>query len=371
MAANECPISLDALSEAVKKLVGPDAPNKIKLMTARGFAPGLAPRDLVTAQFVLTYDSDNAIGQTAGDSLAKIDDRIAKSVLGDETLSPHVLGFLAISLARTDIYAEQLLLNTATPSEAVIEVAKIASERMCEIIANNQKRILAAPEIARSLHENPSALANTKDRVIDFLVRNGKILDNFRPFEDAWFRLTGEERAKAADAVELSPAFDHLLEEKNPERRLIAEEDDAVEDDAEDKPLEVLLRTLNIAQKVALATKGNRSARTALMRDTNRLVALAAITSPSITEPEVLAAAQNRTANQDVITHIGRDKKSNWVRNYQIKKALVENPKYPLPDAMKLVPTLNQRDMKMVAKSRNVPVGVRNMAANILRNKRR
>ena len=128
---------------------------------------------------------------------------------------------------------------------------------------------------------------------------------------------------------------------------------------------------MNAAQKVALATKGNRQARSALMRDTNRVVALAAITSPCVSEPEVLAAAQSRTVHQDVIMHICRDKKNNWIRIYQVKVALVTNPKAPLPEAMKLVPTLNARDLKTIAKSRNVPMGVRNLANNLVNKSRR
>ena len=80
---------------------------------------------------------------------------------------------------------------------------------------------------------------------------------------------------------------------------------------------------------------------------------------------EIIAAANSRVVHADVIAHICRDKKNNWVRIYQVKLALTNNPKTPLPDAMKLVPTLNQRDMKILAKSRNVPAGVRNLATKM------
>ncbi len=369
MTETQCPIPLDELSPAAQKVAAPEVPAKVRLMTARGIAP-IPPRDLVTAQFVLTFDPDEKIAKSASNALLKIDDRFAKSVLGDKAINPHVLGFLAQGVANKDALAEQLLLNPVAPSEAFEAIARTASEKTCEIIASNQKKILETPDIVKALYDNPNALASTKDRVLDFVVRSGQVIEGFKPWEEAYFRLGGKEREEIAGTVVLPAICDRFLDEKN-ERRLIAEDEDAVEEADESQPLEVMLRSLNAAQKIAMATKGNRSARSALLRDTNRLVALAAITSPSITEPEVVAAAQSRTVHQDVIAHIGRDKKANWIRNYSIKKALVENPKYPLPDAMKLVPTLNPRDLKMIAKSRMVPVGVRNLANNLMRAKRR
>ena len=375
MTSNECPIPQEELPVVVLKNVGPSAPARLKLMTANGMAP-MAPRDLVTAQFVLTFDESEQVSSAAAKSLAHLDPRIANAVLSDREVAPPVLGFLAQALATQDAYAERLLLNSSTPDDAFVEVAKVCSEQICEIIANNQKRIKGQPEIARSLSENPNALKSTIERVVDFLVRDNLILDGVQAFTDALLRLKPEERIKAADAVELPL---HLLDERfltdeqRAERRLIAEDDEAGDDegDGTNQPLEVLLRTMNAAQKVALATKGDRAARAALMRDTNRIVALAAITSPCVSEPEVLAAANSRTVHQDVIAHICRDKKNNWIRVYQVKQALVGNPKTPLPEAMKLVPTLNARDLKATAKSRNVPMGVRNLASNLIRKTRR
>ncbi len=366
---HECPLPTSELSEVVRRYVLVSTPTRVRMMAAKGISP-MPPRDVVTPQFVLTFDPDAKVSNSASSALLKIDDRLARSVLGDTAVSSHVLGYLARGVVNKDGLAEQLLLNPAAPSEAFVAIAGAASERICKIIANNQQKILDAPEIVCALYDNPNALASTKDRVLDFVVRSGLVIEGFKPWEDAYFRLGGKERKDIAATVVLPAGYERLLDEST-ERRLIAEDEDAVDELDDNQSLDVMLRSLNAAQKIALATNGNRSARSALLRDTNRLVALAAITSPSITESEVVAAAQSRTVHQDVIAHIGRDKKANWIRNYSIKKALVENPKYPLPDAMKLVPTLNPSDLKMVAKSRMVPVGVRNLATNLVRAKRR
>ena len=54
-----------------------------------------------------------------------------------------------------------------------------------------------------------------------------------------------------------------------------------------------------------------------------------------------------------------------WVKSYAIRMALVTNPKTPLPIAIKLVPTLTQQDLKQLAKSKTVPIGVAQAARRI------
>lgn len=359
-----CPIGFEDLSSAVQKSVGPKAPRPLRDMAAKGLAP-LPPRDLVTAQFVLTFDADEGVAQTAAQSLASLDQRLANATLADTQMPPPVLGYLAKALATNDAYAERLLLNPKTPSTAFVDVAEVCSEAICEIIANNQARLLEAPDIARALTRNQNALKSSIDRVVDFLVRNGVILDDVHQFEEAFLRLNGEERAKAVEAVEIP---EHLLDDTfRGERRLIDEEEEDADGEDKKQSLEQLLRGMNVAQKVAFATKGNKTARSTLMRDTNRLVAVAAVSSPAITESEIVAAANSRTVHSDVILHIVKDKKNNWTRNYQVKNALVNNPKCPLPDALRLVPSLNPRDLKLLAKSRNVPAGVRNRASSLVK----
>ena len=362
-----CPLREDQLPATVTRNVAARAPKPLRLMTARGLAP-MSPRDLVTAQFVLTFDAEEAIRTAAQNSLAALDQRIANAVLSDPQLPPEVLAYLAQALSGEDAYLEKILLNPSAPTAAFLAVAAVGSEDICEIVANNQAQLLAEPEIARQLSQNPSALKSTVDRAIDFLVRNGVILDEVKAFEDAFLRLNGEERLKAAAHIELPSEMVDPSEIR--ERRFIEDDEDLP--DSEDVKLSILakLRTFNVAERVAAATKGNKTVRTECLRDTNRLVALAAVTSPKMTEPEILAAAHSRLVHQDVILTIIRDKKNNWVRNYQVKVALVNNPKTPVPEAVRMVPGLNARDLKAVARSRNVAAGVRNRANQIVKGRR-
>src|SRR5436190_23008973 len=105
-----CPIPPESLTAAVQKSVGANAPAPLRMMAARGLAP-MAPKELVTAQFVLTFDADEKIRAAAEKSLQNLDERIANAVLSDVSIQGPVLGFLAIALATKDAFAEKLLLN--------------------------------------------------------------------------------------------------------------------------------------------------------------------------------------------------------------------------------------------------------------------
>lgn len=365
-----CPLDLSTLSDAVRRHVGgsggPPVPPPLRMMAARGLAP-IPPRDLVTAQFVLSFDGEPKIAAAAEKSLREIEPRLAAPVFGDTAVPSPVLGFLAQIHATNGLYARDLLLNPSTPTEVFEDVASICGEDTLELIANNQARLLEHPNIVRGIVQNPNTPRSTRDRVLDFLVRNGVVLEGVPFFEDALLRLGKKERLEAAQNIEIP--LDML-----DESMLTAEQRDALADGrrlvdepeeeagSERRPIEERLRNMTMPQLVASATKGNKQVRKFLLRHTNRLVAVAAVTSPMIQEPEIIEAANSKTTHQDAIAHIAKDKKNNWVKNYQVKLALVSNPKTPSPDAMRLLPLLNARDKKLLAKSHNVPAAVRNMA---------
>jgi hypothetical protein len=113
------------------------------------------------------------------------------------------------------------------------------------------------------------------------------------------------------------------------------------------------IQTMSVSEKLDLARKASKEARSILIRDSNKLIQLAVVNSPKITESEILAIASNRQVNDDVLKEIAMNKE--WLRNYQIRLALVNNPKTPLSIAMAQVTYLNRRDLSLLAKSKGVP----------------
>lgn len=123
--------------------------------------------------------------------------------------------------------------------------------------------------------------------------------------------------------------------------------------DASIRSLYQKIQTMSVSEKLDLARKAPKEARSILIRDSNKLVQLAVVSSPKITESEILAIASSRQVNDDVIKEIGMNK--DWLRNYQVRLALVNNPKTPLSIAMAQITYLNQRDLALLAKSKGVP----------------
>jgi len=125
------------------------------------------------------------------------------------------------------------------------------------------------------------------------------------------------------------------------------------ESEASIRSLYQKIQTMSVSEKLDLARKAPKEARSILIRDSNKLVQLAVVSSPKITESEILAIASSRQVNDDVLKEIGMNK--DWLRNYQVRLALVNNPKTPLSIAMAQITYLNQRDLALLAKSKGVP----------------
>ena len=114
-----------------------------------------------------------------------------------------------------------------------------------------------------------------------------------------------------------------------------------------------LIQDMSVAEKMDLARKGSKEERTILMRDANRLVQLAVVQSPKITDAEILQVAGNRQVDDEVLRFVAG--KREWLQNYQVTVALTTNPKTPLALALKLVGSLRVRDLDQLARSKGVP----------------
>jgi hypothetical protein len=121
---------------------------------------------------------------------------------------------------------------------------------------------------------------------------------------------------------------------------------------ASGETLWMAIQKMNVSQKVKLALRGGKDARVVLSREGNKIVRRMVLRNPRITDGEVLSMAQNRTIDEELIRMI-TDRRE-WMQNYRIRHALATNPKTPLPVAIKQVDTLAMRDLRLIAKSRNV-----------------
>lgn len=124
------------------------------------------------------------------------------------------------------------------------------------------------------------------------------------------------------------------------------------------------LSSLTVAERMKLAMRGTREQRSVLIRDPNKLVAAAVLSSPKLTETEIEAFARMANVSEDVLRTIASNRQ--WTRNYAVVAALARNPKTPATISMPLVGRLNERDLKMLSVDRNVPEGLRIAARKLV-----
>jgi len=113
------------------------------------------------------------------------------------------------------------------------------------------------------------------------------------------------------------------------------------------------IAALNVAQRMALAMKGTREERAALIRDPNKIVGVAVLSSPKITETEIESIAKMASISDEILRMIGFSR--NWTKSYAIVHALVRNPKTPLAMSMNFLPRLAEKDLRNLSTNRNIP----------------
>jgi hypothetical protein len=356
-----CPFNSEFLPPNMRKHVDPAAPVPLRMMAAKTLVP-LNPSDMLGALYMLTYDAEQNVRDTAAKSAAGLPDKILSSALRDEGVQAPVLGWFLGLLKDKDLYAEMLVLNATTPDEAVADIAATCSAKLAEIIGQNQLRLLRHEDIIRKLCSNPNVGQALIDSVCDFAVRSGLVLADVPQMQAARVRLFGPQAVQAPP--DPGPTAEQVLQDLKED---VEDENAAPIDEGKRQNITQRIMKMSIAEKIKLATLGNKEARTLLLRDSNKLVCTAVIRSPRITDGEVLSCAMNRAANEEVLRIIYGNRE--WTKNQKIKLALVKNPKVPLTVVMKFLNTLRDGELKDLSRDRNVPAGVASFAKKLMEKK--
>jgi hypothetical protein len=125
-----------------------------------------------------------------------------------------------------------------------------------------------------------------------------------------------------------------------------------------------LVSTLPVTEKIKLAMRGTREQRGVLVRDANRIVSVAVLSSPKLTEAEVEGFARMANVLDEVLRIIAGNRA--WTKNYSVISALARNPKTPPAVSLSLAHRLNERDLKLLSVDRNVPEGLRIAARKLV-----
>jgi hypothetical protein len=137
-------------------------------------------------------------------------------------------------------------------------------------------------------------------------------------------------------------------------------------DEGGEEKARVPLSSLTVPARLKVAMKGTREQRAVLIRDPNKIIAAAVLSSPKLSDTEVETFARMTNVSDEVLRVIGTSR--GWVRKQAVAVALVKNPKTPPGISMSLLPRMTSRDVKMLTIDRNVPEALRLAARKLATN---
>jgi hypothetical protein len=124
---------------------------------------------------------------------------------------------------------------------------------------------------------------------------------------------------------------------------------------------------LDIKGRIALAVRGGKEERSILIRDGTKLVALAVLESPKVTDGEVEGFALQKNVLEAVLRQIPL--KRRFAKNYNIMRNLVYNPRTPLDLSLGLMKGLLVHDLKNLSGNKEVPETIRKLALRMFKQK--
>lgn len=356
-----------SLPGPAQKILDAAAPQKLQEVAARGVTPGLRPAETLLVLLMLAQSEHESVRGTAKATLEKPPEPLLNGALAQE-LHPAAIDALARAhITRTDII-EKLLRMPKTDAETLEHLARNGSEAVTELIATNEARLLKAPRVIELLYMNKATRMSTADRLVDLARRNGLELTGIPAFREAAQALEGELIMEPSE--EPTPDDVIFAETAALAEKLAAEviEEDTHQEDDQGKevvkpkfaPLYKRIADMTISQKIRRALLGTKEERLLLVRERNRLIATSVARSPMLQEDEVNLITRNRNVSEDVLRILASD--AEWMKSYQIKKNLVENPKTPLMISSRLITLLREADIRMLAKSKNVSGAIQEAA---------
>lgn len=355
------PLPLEQLPESIRRFCDPASPANARAMAAKGMVP-LKAEDTVCLLLQMGADASAEIAAAARESIRKSPPNMLRAAC-EKNIHVSFLHALAFEFSMQEDLLEAIVGNNRCADATVEYIAQRASEKLCERIAINEQRMLRAPQIIEALYKNPQMRMSTADRLIDLAVRNNIELTGIPSFKAHAEAIRGESIPRPSE-VPLSSDEHFKKTLAHDANDLEAVEQDQIEGTEkvkeQYKPLSLLIAELSAAKKIRLALVGSAAARALLIRDKNKQVAHAAVSSPGTTEAEAATFARSKEVGEDILRYIGN--KRDWLRNYEVKRGLMFNPKTPIGIALRFLSHMRKDDLKQLSRSKNVSAAIKSAA---------
>lgn len=309
------------MSDPVKIIIPPPVAVYVKpgvaledRMRGAGGDASLQPRDQLLLLFCLSKDADLKVRELAVDSFASLPKELVLAVVAEWTeVHPAILHMIAQHHG--------------------------SNKAIRSLLTGNSNMAEATTIMLDAMPLDPEDDAASREQLPDLAVET------------------------ADDVMEEELLSDVSDGEEQPE-----EEEEAV-DEEEFLSKYKLSQVMGIGEKIKMALSGDKEWRKILVKDSNKLVSSGVLKNPRITDAEVLTILKAGVQNDEIIRLICANRE--WVKNYTIRKALIENPKTPLANALRYLGTVNEKDLSNYSKSRNISSVIVTQAKRMLLNKKR
>ncbi len=316
----------------------------MQVLAASGLVP-LPPEELLPIQVALASSPDGDVATKAQEALESVEPRVATNFLAHHAGESELTYFGLRSTLLPVL--EAVVRRRDVPRDLLAHMAPNLAAELQEALVLRQDAIVEHPEILVALERNPQLTAYSKRRIWEYrehLLPRDKVPPK-KPEEI-------QAEAEALTEEEIQEAIEEARErpsDGNPE------ESTGLTD--------AQIRSLSIPMRIKMARGANRQVRSILIRDPNAQVALAVLLANSLPDQEVEQIANSRGVVTEVLAEI--PKRREWIRKYSIAKALVKNPRTQLATSIGLVPRMTKRDLRDLARDKNIPDGVRSIARRL------
>jgi len=298
------------ISPVVATYVRPGAAREIRLAGIQA-VPTLEPPDQVTLLFCLGRDHDPAVKEAAKASFAALPENILLSYSGYSDAHPALLTEVARVHGTNVRIAAVLLQATQLPSAA----------------RDYLQSLMPPPPEPVPEPPTPEPGPAEEDEIVSSIESDSDVSDECEDEETA---ASDFSHSGGSDA-------EYMEVDENAEEYLSKYK---------------MIQIMGIGEKIKMSLTGDKEWRAILVKDANKLVSAGVLKNPRITEAEVLRIIKMGVQNDEVIRIICANRE--WIKNYQIRKALIDCPKTPLANSLRYLALLHEKDLASYAKSRNV-----------------
>ena len=341
-------------------------------------------------------------GQQARLTLAGWDEKACLAAALNPTTSAEVLGYwTTLENLRIPLLAA-LLANPAVKNEPLEELAARGGREIVDVLRSSA-RIMNSRYLLQALRTNPNLRPNEIEEIekklgISMQAAVGAtpkveehdkdseaaltqyLKDNAREVEttkEAPFHVSGDYGHCGTEAGEKPAETTHASTDHAKSvatgahggHAAAAAPKKIVHESAEEKRDSTVqkIAKLDVKGRIALSVRGSKEERSILIRDMTKVVCLAVLESPKLTDSEVEGFAQQKNVLDWVLRTIPM--KRRFAKNYTVLRNLAFNPRTPTDVSLGLMKNLMTQDLKNLSENKEVADPVRKLAFRFYRQK--